>query len=115
MPHEATTRPAGNSSEPGVYEVFAQLTEGGPFEQQFSVVADSPELALVLAQENMLRRRPLYGLWVVPRTAIRSAPWIESGSAGRLPKTYRETAGYRDLVARWRRYQQEAITPDSMT
>jgi ring-1,2-phenylacetyl-CoA epoxidase subunit PaaB len=98
-----------------VYEVFAQTAEGGPYEHQFSVVADSADMALILARENFLRRRPIYGIWVVPRTAITTVPPDDPDQLFRLPKPYREASAYRDLVAKWRRYQQEAITPETMT
>ncbi|MCL8208757.1 MAG: 1,2-phenylacetyl-CoA epoxidase subunit B [Actinomycetia bacterium] len=97
-----------------VYEVFAQTVEGGAYEHQFSVVADSADMALILARENFLRRRPIFGIWVVPRDAITANPPDDPDQLFRLPKPYRDVGAYRDLVGKWRRYQQDAITPETM-
>lgn len=100
-----------------IYEVFAQTTAAGPFQHQASLQAASPDMALVLARENFLRRRLIYGVWVVPRSHIATAPspvedpdWFF-----RMPKTYREVSDYRDLVERWRRHRQSAMTSETMT
>jgi ring-1,2-phenylacetyl-CoA epoxidase subunit PaaB len=93
-----------------VYEVFAQTVAGGPYQHQASLVAASPEMALVLARENFLRRRTVFGVWVVPRSQITASPRpVEDPDWGfRLPKTYREVSDYRDLADRLRRHRQPA-------
>jgi ring-1,2-phenylacetyl-CoA epoxidase subunit PaaB len=100
-----------------VYEVFAQTTAAGPYQHQASLIAASPEMALVLARENFLRRRLIFGIWVVPRSHIAAAPSLgeDPDWLFRLPKTYREVSDYRDLVDRWRRHRQRAMTPETMT
>lgn len=113
-------RPADDSSRPvphrefEVYEVFAKTTENGTHEHQFSLLAASSEMALTLARENFLRRRAIYGLWVVRRADIVKAPAEETDLFFRLPKPYREVSDYQYLGAKWRQYQQPAMTPDTM-
>ena len=97
-----------------IYEVFAKTTENGAHEHQFSLLAASPEMALTLARENFLRRRAVWGLWVVRRQDITQAPPDEPDQFFRLPKGYREVSDYQYLAAKWRRYQQQAMTPDTM-
>ncbi len=104
----------------GVYEVFAQTQPLGAMEWQASLMAGSPQMALSLAQQNFLRRRQIYGLWVVPRDAIAKAPTDPTDPSHaadalfRLPKGYRELSDYHYLVSKWRQYQQQAMTPDTM-
>jgi ring-1,2-phenylacetyl-CoA epoxidase subunit PaaB len=98
-----------------IYEVFAKVSEAGSYEHQFSLLAGSPEMALVLARENFLRRRDVHGVWVVPRDAITRAPADDPDLLYRLPKSYREVSDYQYLADKWRRYHQRAITPDTMT
>ena len=42
-----------------------------PFQHQFSLLAPNEEMALVMAQENFMRREPVADIWVVNRTNIR--------------------------------------------
>lgn len=101
-----------NQGELAVYEVFAQTSERGAVEWQASLQAGSPAIALMLARENFLRRREIFDLWVVPRDAIARAAGPDE--LFRLPKTYREVSDYQYLVAKWRQYHQQAMTPDTM-
>lgn len=96
------------------YEVFAQTAQSGAFEHQFSLLAGSAEMAIALARENFLRRREIFGLWVVRRADIVAAPLDDENLLFRLPKSYREVDDYRYLIDKWRRYQQKAMTPESM-
>lgn len=96
------------------YEVFAQTAQSGAFEHQFSLLAGSAEMAIALARENFLRRREIFGLWVVRRADIVAAPLDDEDLLFRLPKSYREVDDYRYLIDKWRRYQQKAMTPESM-
>jgi ring-1,2-phenylacetyl-CoA epoxidase subunit PaaB len=95
-----------------VYEIFAKTSPDGGMEHQFSLLARSPRMALLLARENFLRRRTVYAMWAVRREDIFASADL---SLERLAKPYREASDYRYLVAKWRRYHQEAMTPDRMT
>jgi len=97
-----------------IYEVFAQMEGGSAHEHQFSLVADSPAMALTLARENFLRRRQVVSVWVVRRQDIVEQR-TDDDLLYRLPKTYRETGDYRYLVEKWRKYGKRALTPDTMT
>jgi phenylacetate-CoA oxygenase PaaH subunit len=99
---------------PGVYEIFVQWQAGQPYEHAGSVIADSGDLALVLARENIGRRRNPAGIWACPRSALFRTDPAEGDRLFRLPKPYRDVTGYRDLAGRWRRYGREPITPDTM-
>lgn len=96
-----------------IYEVFAQVEGGGAHVHQFSLVADSPAMALTLARENFLRRRQVASVWVVRRRDI-----VQQGADDdllyRLPKPYRETGDYRYLIDKWRKYGEQALTPETM-
>ncbi len=69
-------------------------------------------MALMLARESFLRRREIFVLWVVPGDAIARAE--RTDKLFRLAKTYREVSDYLYLVAKWRQYHQQAMTPETM-
>jgi ring-1,2-phenylacetyl-CoA epoxidase subunit PaaB len=103
-----------HSSTLEVYEVFAQTQTAGPLVQQFSLVASTPDMALMLARENFFRRQACYQLCVVRRCDMtlvsdRSAGWVASHA-----KPYREPGFYRDLASRWRKYKHLPLTPETM-
>ncbi len=113
MSIEDRQRDGAELEGPGVvYEVFARREPHGAYVEQGSFVAGSPEMALVLARENFLRRGPIYGLWVVPRAAI--AILEDGDELFRGDKTYREVGDYQYLIEKWRHYHQHAMTPDTM-
>lgn len=97
-----------------IYEVFAQTDPLAAHEHQFSLLASSPEMALTLAQENFLRRRTIYSIWVVPRTAITKSTLADRPRFQRLSKTYRSTEDYKYLVAKWRKYRQSPMSTDNL-
>ncbi|MBX5466205.1 MAG: 1,2-phenylacetyl-CoA epoxidase subunit B [Firmicutes bacterium] len=97
-----------------VYEVFAQTDPLGPHQHQFSLLASSPEMAMALAQENFLRRREIYSIWVVRRDQIVKSGPKERERFYRLKKSYRLTEDYRYLADKWRRYRQAPMTPETM-
>ncbi|MCL6561975.1 MAG: 1,2-phenylacetyl-CoA epoxidase subunit B [Firmicutes bacterium] len=97
-----------------IYEVFAQTDPLAPHQHQFSLLASSPEMALALAQENFLRRREIYSIWVVRRDAITQSGPAERARFYRRKKGYRTTEDYRYLVEKWRRYKQQPMTPETM-
>lgn len=90
------------------YEVFSRRTATAPLQHQFSLLAPNEELALVMAQENFMRREPVADIWVVKRSNIRSMSAEEKQTLHRINnKDYRETKGYGYLKKKWRHYEQE--------
>ena len=49
------------------YEVFSKRTPTATFQHQFSLLAPNEEMALVMAQENFMRREPVTDIWIVNR------------------------------------------------
>ncbi|MBB6284071.1 1,2-phenylacetyl-CoA epoxidase subunit PaaB [Geobacillus subterraneus] len=93
-----------------VFEVFSRKTLDAPMQHQFSLLAPNEEIALVMAQENFLRREPAVDLWVVKRDYIRRMSEEEKTALKRLDnKDYRLTRGYGDLKKRWRKYEQNVL------
>lgn len=89
------------------YEVFSRRSDTTPLQYQFSLLAPNEELALVMAQENFMRREPAADIWVVKRTDIRKMTPEEKESLKRLDnKDYRNTKGYGYLKKKWRHYEQ---------
>jgi ring-1,2-phenylacetyl-CoA epoxidase subunit PaaB len=92
------------------YEVFSRRTATAPMQHQFSLLAPNEELALVMAQENFMRREPVADIWVVKRSNIRSMSEEEKLALNRLDnKDYRNTKGYGYLKKKWRHYEQEFL------
>ncbi|BBW96390.1 1,2-phenylacetyl-CoA epoxidase subunit PaaB [Geobacillus icigianus] len=93
-----------------VFEVFSRKAPDAPMQHQFSLLAPNEEIALVMAQENFMRREPVADLWVVKRDYIRRMSEDEKAALKRLDnKDYRLTRGYGDLKKRWRKYEQQAL------
>lgn len=92
------------------FEVFSKRTDTSPLQYQFSLLAPNKELALVMAQENFMRREPVADIWVVKRSNIRKMSPEEKLSLMRLDnKDYRNTKGYGYLRKKWRHYEQEML------
>ena len=92
------------------YEVFSKRTPTATMQYQFSLLAPNEELALVLAQENFMRREPVVDIWIVKRSNIRKMSPDERVSLPRLQnKDYRNTKGYGYLKKKWRHYEQEML------
>jgi ring-1,2-phenylacetyl-CoA epoxidase subunit PaaB len=92
------------------YEVFSKRSDNAPMQHQFSLLAPNDELALVMAQENFMRREPVADIWVVKRNAIRKMNQEERVSLRRLDnKDYRNAKGYGYLKKKWREYEQEML------
>ncbi|MBN3524814.1 1,2-phenylacetyl-CoA epoxidase subunit PaaB [Paenibacillus apiarius] len=90
-----------------VYEVFSQKNPASGFAHQFSLLAPNHEAALMMARENFMRREPCINIWVVNREDIHGLTPEERSSLERLDnKSYRETKGYGDVQARWRRHKE---------
>ncbi|MDN4608246.1 1,2-phenylacetyl-CoA epoxidase subunit PaaB [Sporosarcina highlanderae] len=92
------------------YEVFSKRTPTSTFQYQFSLLAPNEEMALVLAQENFMRREPVVDIWIVNRKHIRKMNVEEKLTLRRLDnKDYRTTKGYGYLKKKWRHYEQEIL------
>ncbi|HEX5564687.1 MAG TPA: 1,2-phenylacetyl-CoA epoxidase subunit PaaB [Sporosarcina sp.] len=92
------------------YEVFSKRTPSSAFQHQFSLLAPNEEMALVLAQENFMRREPVTDIWIVNRKHIRKMDAAEKLTLRRLDnKDYRLTKGYGYLKKKWRHYEQEIL------
>ncbi|KIL47458.1 1,2-phenylacetyl-CoA epoxidase subunit PaaB [Jeotgalibacillus campisalis] len=92
------------------YEVFSKRTAASPMQYQFSLLAPNEEMALILAQENFMRREPVADIWVMKQSAIKKMTPDERQSLPRLDnKDYRNTKGYGYLKKKWRKYEQEML------
>ncbi|MDG5473037.1 1,2-phenylacetyl-CoA epoxidase subunit B [Jeotgalibacillus sp. ET6] len=92
------------------YEVFSKRTATSPMQYQFSLLAPNEEMALVLAQENFMRREPVADIWVMKRSSIKKMTPEERLSLLRIDnKDYRNTKGYGYLQKKWRQYEQEML------
>lgn len=92
------------------FEVFSKRTDTSPLQYQFSLLAPNIELALVMAQENFMRREPVADIWVVKRSHVRKLSPEEKQSLMRLNnKDYRNTKGYGYLKKKWRQYEQDIL------
>ena len=92
------------------FEVFSKRTDSSPLQYQFSLLAPNIELALVMAQENFMRREPVADIWVVKRSHVRKLSPDEKQSLIRLNnKDYRNTKGYGYLRKKWRQYEQDIL------
>lgn len=90
------------------FEVFSRRNEKASMQYQFSLLAPNAEIALVMAQENFMRREPVVDIWVVKATDIRRLSSEEKHSLARLDnKDYRTTKGYGYLKKKWREYEQK--------
>ncbi|PAV28906.1 1,2-phenylacetyl-CoA epoxidase subunit B [Virgibacillus profundi] len=90
------------------YEVFSKRSTKAPIQHQFSLLAPNDELAMMMAQENFMRREDVIDVWVVPRAHIRSMTSEERSTwTKRLDnKSYRTTKGYGYLRKKWREKEQ---------
>lgn len=92
------------------YEIFSKRTFNSAFQYQFSLLAPNEDMALVLAQENFMRREPVVDIWIINRKHIRKMDAEEKMTLSRLDnKEYRMTKGYGYLRKKWRHYEQEAL------
>jgi ring-1,2-phenylacetyl-CoA epoxidase subunit PaaB len=90
------------------FEVFSKRTPSSPFQHQFSLLAPNAEMAIVMAQENFMRREPVADIWVINREHIKGLSSEEKVILKRLDnKDYRTTKGYGYLKKKWRHYEQQ--------
>ncbi|HLR04147.1 MAG TPA: 1,2-phenylacetyl-CoA epoxidase subunit PaaB [Virgibacillus sp.] len=90
------------------YEVFSKRNHKSPMQHQFSLLAPNDEMALMLAQENFMRRQDVIDVWVVPRQSVRAMTAEERKNwTNRLDnKQYRTTKGYGYLRKKWKEKEQ---------
>ncbi|MBA4543245.1 MULTISPECIES: hypothetical protein [Thermoactinomyces] len=92
------------------YEVFLRRSHQEPQVHVGSLLAPSPDVALILARENFMRRDPAVSIWVVPSKQVTEATG-ESGFLSReMDRKYREVAGYTENGRLWRMFKEKAIT-----
>jgi ring-1,2-phenylacetyl-CoA epoxidase subunit PaaB len=91
-----------------VFEVFSKKTPSAAFQLQFSLLAPNEEMAMVMAQENFMRREKVVDIWVIERDQIRGmTPEERENYTQRLDnKEYRTTKGYGYLRKKWRDKEQ---------
>ncbi|WP_026673138.1 1,2-phenylacetyl-CoA epoxidase subunit PaaB [Alkalihalobacterium bogoriense] len=92
------------------YVVFSRKTPSAHMQEQYTLLAPNQEIALVMAQENFMRREPVCDVWVVKSSDIRRLSSEERQSVTRLKnKEYRETKGYGYLRKKWREKEQDML------
>ena len=92
------------------YDVFSRKTPTSPVQYQFNLLAPNEEMAMMMAQENFMRREVVADIWVVKTSSIRKMTHEEKQTLGRLDnKDYRTTKGYGYLKKKWRQYEQEML------
>ncbi|PRO64519.1 1,2-phenylacetyl-CoA epoxidase subunit PaaB [Alkalicoccus urumqiensis] len=94
-----------------VYEVFSKKSASASFQLQFSLLAPNEEMAMMMAQENFMRREKVVDIWVVRRDHIRGMnPEEREMWTNRLDnKEYRTTKGYGYLRRKWREKEQDML------
>ncbi|HEX6988336.1 MAG TPA: hypothetical protein VF282_02615 [Bacillota bacterium] len=98
---DAAATPAGGTFEP--YLVLKQMEPRGPFESEYTVLAPNPEMALVLAQENFMRRQEApVNLMVVRQRDLHLLPEDRRQALARtMPRDYRTVPSYAHVARRW--------------
>jgi ring-1,2-phenylacetyl-CoA epoxidase subunit PaaB len=78
------------------WEVFVQAKRGGPHINVGAVHAPDPEMALLLAKENFIRREPCVNLWIVNTEDIHAtASEDDALFQYTFDRTYRNTTGFK--------------------
>lgn len=77
-------------------------------QHQFSLLAPNQEMAMIMAQENFMRREDVVDVWVVKQSDIRKMNSEERQVwTKRLDnKAYRTTKGYGYLRQKWKEKEQ---------
>lgn len=89
------------------FQVFSRKNPTSMAREEFTLLAPNHEIALVMAQENFMRREEVCDVWVVKRSDIRSLNPEERKTTPRIDnKDYRTTKGYGYLAAIWRKAEQ---------
>jgi len=78
------------------WEVFVQGERGDCHEWVGSVHAPDPEMALLLAKENFIRRQPCVNIWIVNSQDVHATSYEDSDMfAPAFDRKYRLAAGFR--------------------
>lgn len=92
------------------FEVFSRKTQTSPMQYHFSLLAPNEDIAILMAQENFMRREVVDDIWVVKGSHIRKLKADEKKILQRINnKEYRTTKGYGYLKKKWRQYEQEML------
>lgn len=93
------------------YEVFVQRDHKSQHEHVGSILAGSPEDAIIMARENFLRRDPAVSVWVVRREDIHATAYEDRDFFAReTDRSYRVLAGYKSNNDKWRKYRKNMLT-----
>ncbi len=78
------------------WEVFVQPKRGAAHVRVGAVHAPDPEMALLLAKENFIRREPCVNLWIVDTRNIHSTAYEDEDMfAYTFDRDYRNTSGFK--------------------
>src|SRR5699024_10488220 len=96
------------------YEVFSRKSDKIPMQHQFSLLAPNREMAMMMAQENFMRREKAIDIWVIASEDIRALTSEERQTlTKRLDnKDYRNTSSYGYLSKKWREKEKELAMID---
>lgn len=99
-----------------VYEVFVQRNELTHHAHVGSVVAPSPDIALLVARENFLRRETAVSLWVAPQRHVYASSHDDRDffANQELDKAYRDVRGYADNAYKWKALKAQPMTIDDV-
>ncbi|SDX23877.1 ring-1,2-phenylacetyl-CoA epoxidase subunit PaaB [Marininema mesophilum] len=99
-----------------VFEVFVQKTQADFHTHVGSIVAPSPDVALMNARENFLRRESGVNLWVVPRQCVTATPYDTDVDwfAREMDRKYREAGGYPENGRLWKMYKERVLHLDEI-
>jgi ring-1,2-phenylacetyl-CoA epoxidase subunit PaaB len=78
------------------WEVFVQAKRGDNHEWVGAVHAPDPEMALILAKENFIRRQPCANIWIVNTIDVHATSYEDSSMfAPAFDRKYRLAAGFK--------------------
>lgn len=90
-----------------VYEIFIQRDHDSQHQHVNSLLAPDDQMAIVLAQENFLRREErCINIWAVRRDHVVATTYDDPDLVARsTDRSYRNSAGYRQNMVKWRKYK----------
>ena len=78
------------------WEVFVQAERGDNHEWVGAVHAPDPEMALILAKENFIRRQPCANIWIVNTKHVHATSYEDSAMfVPAFDRKYRLAAGFK--------------------
>jgi ring-1,2-phenylacetyl-CoA epoxidase subunit PaaB len=109
-PEAVTPVPPEGKAPFYVYEIFIQRNHDSHHEHVYSLLAPDDQMALVLAKENFLRREEAcINIWAVRRDHVVATPYDDPDFFARTTdRSYRNPAGYRQNMYKWRKYKIQA-------